>query len=194
MENDMEYPSTRKEAKETGARYYFTGIPCIKGHVALRKTKGTCLECLKIEWAETAAKRALLPKSASARAAGRRYYERNRELVIAKALQQSKQAQADRRKRYKERNLDKTRADTSVYRRRHREASPPWLTVEDKRQIKQLYLEARRLTKQEGELCVVDHIVPLRNDLVCGLNVPWNLRVITQKENLFKSNKLVDPT
>jgi hypothetical protein len=190
----MEYPQTRGEAKETGAKYYFTGKPCIKGHVALRKTKGVCVECMRIEWTERNAEQALLPKSESAKAAGRRYYERNRELVIAKALQQSKQAQAERKRRYKERNVDKARADTSVYRRRHREASPPWITMEDKRQIKQLYLEARRLTKQEGELYVVDHIVPLRNDLVCGLNVPWNLRVITQKENLFKSNKLVDPT
>jgi hypothetical protein len=190
----MEYPHTRKEAKETGAKYYFTGEPCIKGHVALRKTKGVCVECMRIEWGETSAKRALLPKSEAAKAAGRRYYEKNKALVIAKALQHPKHAQAERKKRYKERNLDKTRANTSVYRRRHREASPPWITAEDKQQIKQLYLEARRLTKQHGELYVVDHIVPLRSDLVCGLNVPWNLRVITQVENLAKSNKLVDPT
>jgi 5-methylcytosine-specific restriction endonuclease McrA len=55
-----------------------------------------------------------------------------------------------------------------------------------------MYLEAQRLTKLTGERYVVDHIIPLRSDIVCGLHVPWNLRVMTQEENLKKSNKLLD--
>ena len=43
------YPRTRKEAKERGVKYYFTGTPCKQGHVALRLVKGTCTECLKVE-------------------------------------------------------------------------------------------------------------------------------------------------
>ena len=74
----MNYPTTRKEAQSANAKYYFTGVPCKHGHIALRKTKGTCVDCMKIDWKEQAAKRKLLPKSEAAKEAGRRYYEKNR--------------------------------------------------------------------------------------------------------------------
>jgi 5-methylcytosine-specific restriction endonuclease McrA len=35
----------------------------------------------------------------------------------------------------------------------------------------------------------VDHIIPLNHELVCGLNIPENLQIITQEENRKKSNK-----
>jgi 5-methylcytosine-specific restriction endonuclease McrA len=47
------------------------------------------------------------------------------------------------------------------------------------------------MSQTTGERYVVDHIIPLQGEAVCGLHVPWNLRVITQEENLAKSNKLV---
>lgn len=51
-------PRTRQLAREQGATTYFTGLPCSKGHIAPRKTKGTCIECLRIEWATQNKKRA----------------------------------------------------------------------------------------------------------------------------------------
>lgn len=50
-----------------------------------------------------------------------------------------------------------------------------------------MYREAKRLSKLTGEMYVVDHIVPLDGKLVCGLHVPWNMRVIHWRENAVKS-------
>jgi hypothetical protein len=188
----MEYPKTRKEAKETGAKYYFTGEPCSRGHVALRKTKGCCVECMKEDWAIDNAKRAEKPKTEASKAAGKRYYEKNKDAVKARAVARPKKKVQEYRDAYDVRNPEQRLARASIRRRRFRSATPPWLTKEQKAAMKQLYVEAQRLTKLTGERYVVDHIVPLINEDVCGLHVPWNLRVITQDENLVKSNKLVD--
>lgn len=40
-------PRSRSQAKAEGAKEYFTGLPCTHGHIAPRKTKGTCTACLK---------------------------------------------------------------------------------------------------------------------------------------------------
>lgn len=190
----MEHPKSRKEAVATGAKFYFTGEPCVRGHVALRKTKGSCLECVKEDWAIDNARRKGKPKTEAAIAAGRRYYEKNREAVIARAVARPAEEKRRNRTGYKDRNVDVVRADTSVRKRRHREATPVWLTKEERQHMRELYVQARKLTQLTGERYVVDHIIPLRGECVCGLHVPWNLRVITQEENLKKSNKLVDPS
>lgn len=188
----MEYPKTRKEAKETGALFYFTGEPCGRGHVALRKVKGVCVECMKEDWAVDNAKRSLKPKTEAAKEASKRYYKKNREAVIARAAHRPANEKRSYQAKYKKNNIDKTLADNNVRKRRHREATPKWITAEERTAMRTMYMRARQLTKLTGERYVVDHIVPLRGESVCGLHVPWNLRVITQEENLVKSNKLVD--
>ena len=190
----MDHPKTRKEAVALGAKFYFTGEPCVRGHVALRKTKGSCLECVREDWAVDNERRKNKPKTEAAVAAGRRYYEKNREAVIARASARPAEEKRRLQAEYKNRNVDVVRADTSVRKRRHREATPKWLTKGERLQMRDLYVQARKMTELTRERYVVDHIVPLRGEEVCGLHVPWNLRVITQDENLKKSNKLVDPS
>lgn len=186
------YPKDRATAKATGAKYYFTGVPCIRGHITLRKTKGSCVDCMREDWALDNKKRSEKPKSEASKAAGRRYYEKNKEAVKARANARPIEERKRHKTAYKEKNPDLYKALTSVRKRRHRKASPRWLTKEQKLAMRQLYLQAMELTNLTGERYVVDHIIPLISDEVCGLHVPWNLRVITQEENLRKSNKLLE--
>lgn len=189
-------PKTRAEAKALGAKYYFTGEPCKHGHVAPRKTKGACVVCIEQEWRASSERRAeyfaAYNDSEAGREAKRKYYERNRDTVIARAAARPGIEKRKSQKTWKEKNLIWVRADTKNRRRKHRQASPPWLTRRQKAEMRELYKIAMTMTKTTGEQYVVDHIVPLRSDEVCGLHVPWNLRVITQAENLAKSNRLVD--
>jgi len=188
----MEYPNNRLEAKKTGATHYFTGQPCSRGHIALRKTKGTCVECMKEDWKIDNEKRKEKPKSEAAKEAGRRYYEKNKEAVKARANARPKEEVNQYKKKYKQENSELYKALVSVRKRRHRNATPAWITAEQKLAMREMYLQAQKLTKITGERYVVDHIIPLISPDVCGLHVPWNLRVITQEENLKKSNKLLD--
>ncbi len=185
----MRLPSTRKEALETGATHYFTGKPCSRGHIAIRKTKGACVECLKENWVKDNERRKKLPKSEASKEAGRRYYQKNKELVKAKALTRPVDLQREYRKRWKKRNPEKTQTLANAWKKRVRKAAPKWMTKEQKQQIQKLYLAARRITKETGVKYVVDHIVPLNSEVVCGLHVPWNMQLMTHEENCRKSNR-----
>lgn len=189
-------PKTRKEAQVAGAKYYFTGEPCKHGHIAPRKTKGACVECLKVEWQQAADKRAEYFKQYNQREDVKdnkhEWYQKNRDRVIATAQTRPAEQLREYRNAWKENNKVQIRADTKARRRKHRQATPRWLTKAQKSQIRQIYQIAITMSQTTGEQYVVDHIVPLRSDEVCGLHVPWNLRVITQEENLKKSNKLLD--
>jgi hypothetical protein len=186
-------PKTRAEAKETRASHYFTGEPCKHGHIAPRKTKGACVECLKVEWQQAAEKRTAYFRAYNNREevkeAKHEWYQNNREKVIEAAKTRPDELVRRYRNTWKKNNKVQVRADTKARRRKHREATPTWLTRKQKSEIRQIYQIAITMTQTTGEQYVVDHIVPLRSDVVCGLHVPWNLRVITQEENLAKSNK-----
>lgn len=189
-------PKTRSEAKAVGAAYYFTGDPCKHGHIAPRKTKGSCVECLKIEWAKGNETRAeyfrAYNKSEAGQKAKKEYYERNKEEVIARAQARTDEDKKRYKKNHKVSNPDMYREMVSLRRRRFRLATPKWLSAEQKMEIRLKYRLAIELSRRTGVRHAVDHIVPLQGETVCGLHVPWNLNVVTQEENLKKHNKLID--
>ena len=189
-------PKTRAEAKAIGAKYYFTGAPCKHGHVAPRKTKGACIECTQDEWRKAAETRAEYFRGYNKRDVVKErkheWYEDNREAVIARANAVPDDIKNAYRKAWADNNVLAIRANTKARRRKHRLATPPWLTRTQKTQIRALYQAAILSSQTTGEQYVVDHIYPLRSDVVCGLHVPWNLRITTRAQNLEKSNKVPD--
>jgi 5-methylcytosine-specific restriction endonuclease McrA len=185
-------PKTRAEAKASGATHYFTGAPCKHGHIAPRKTKGACVECVRIEWVKSNEARARYFREYNRREDVKdrkhEWYQENRERVISAAATRPAHVKREYRSAWKEAHKVQVRADTKARRRKHRDATPPWLTRKQKSKLRQLYQIAITMTQTTGEQYVVDHIYPLRSDVVCGLHVPWNLRIITQQQNLQKSN------
>ena len=72
-----------------------------------------------------------------------------------------------------------------------KKATPQWLTIEQKKAIRQLKMECKALNKTHGARSFhVDHIEPLRGKNVCGLHVSWNMRIIAAADNMMKGNRV----
>lgn len=107
----------------------------------------------------------------------REYYFANHE--------ERKQANSERKKRKRAYYTSKQMEREA----RKINATPSWVTQEDKKTIEAKYAMAKWLSEVVGVLYHVDHIIPLRGKNVSGLHVPDNLRIITAEENMRKGNR-----
>lgn len=87
------------------------------------------------------------------------------------------------------RNKPTFRACAAARRAREKKAAPDWLDREARKRIRIIYEACAEKASATGVGHHVDHIVPLAGERVCGLHVPWNLRIVTAEENRKKGNK-----
>ena len=67
-----------------------------------------------------------------------------------------------------------------------KKATPIW---SEREAIETVYRMAAKLSALYGVRFHVDHIVPIKSDVVCGLHVHANLQVLEASENSRKSNR-----
>jgi hypothetical protein len=193
-------PSNRQEALRIGHPHYFTGKPCIHGHLSHRDAKDRkCLQCelifvrKRIQRPEIKAqflawsrankdKRKVASRKAKAKypdrvkARMRDWWERNREI------------QAGKRKIWAAANKPRIYAWNAARRASEILATPPWAYLYQA-EFEAIFAERQRIQDETGIKHHVDHIYPLRGKDSCGLHVPWNLRVIPASENVRKGNR-----
>lgn len=102
--------------------------------------------------------------------------------------QNNKDTLRDRGKKHYQENKPTYLCYSRTRKAEQKRRTPPWLSKEQKKEILQFYIEAKRLFDETGIKYHVDHIVPLQGELVSGLHVPWNLQLLTEAENLSKTN------
>lgn len=191
----MNLPITRAEAKATGAKRYFHGRPCQRGHVSVRRTTdANCMQCVEFHRSRPEYKRKLCERAAAwAKANPEKAHARYRAWKDANPEKYSATKSA-----WRERNIEKSResARRSVAKRlrenphirraneavRRARITAATLKIKSSKPILDFYRKCPPGMH-------VDHVIPLKSDVVCGLHVLCNLQYLSPFDNVSKNNK-----
>ena len=93
-------------------------------------------------------------------------------------------------KKYRQSTPDKQCAKSARYRTRKFNAVPIWADSEwEKLFLVEIYHLSKLRSAMTGVPHQVDHRVPLKSDLVCGLHCSDNLQILEWHSNISKSNR-----
>lgn len=175
----MSARNARHAAKVAGESQYFSGTPCVNGHLCPRQTaNGSCVVCRRQRNTERKQRNpehtaALLVNWKRAHPEKVKAHKHTDYLRHTDRINRhTKQWRAD--------NPGKLNATTARRRAQLLRATPPWANFEI---IRGLYVLGRKLGQE------VDHVVPLRSKLVCGLHCEANLQLLPLRANRSKGNR-----
>ena len=161
---------SRKEAKASGLKRYYTGKLCKHGHTSERKThNGECVSCaLRVtkNWRDNNKKHLSNYDAQS--------YHNNKPYHRAKRM------------RWHYNNPHRALAWSAARRARKRNATPK-MSQEEKQRITDIYYRAWCYSQVEIWNFHVDHIIPLAKG---GLHHPDNLQILEATINLQKGSRL----
>lgn len=96
------------------------------------------------------------------------------------------EAHRERSRKWRSRNPAKRAAQVAKYKAVKSKRTPQWSDLDA---IAAIYQECARVSKETGVPHHVDHILPLRGELVSGLHVPANLQILPAEDNMSKGNR-----
>lgn len=202
MKKDM----VRVAAQEQGLKTYVPEKPCARGHQLRKTSDGNCVECKRLGdrrryHADPIKTREKVKKkydnnAEKIRAKRREAYAKNPEPEKETARVRSAEwrlknpahtGAKESKKRYKVKNPGKIQADTAKRRVAKLNRTVGWA---NKKQIQAYYDVCAFFNEVNGYIKYhVDHEIPLQGNLVSGLHVHNNLRVIPWEDNVKKANR-----
>lgn len=109
---------------------------------------------------------------------------------VKKYQQENWENRKEYKRKWDKENPEKCRIRCAKRATTLRQATPPWLSKQQRTEMKWFYDTAKELQWLcNGEL-TVDHIEPLHGQNSSGLHVPWNLQIISRSANSKKGNKI----
>lgn len=173
----------RSKARERGDKTFISGIACILcGGFERYTCSSACVACNKIK-----AKEYYHSNPDKSKDRWNKYSKTEKGIKACRKSSKkyrlnpkNKEAIAEAKRKCRVKKPDLYNAISKSYVRKKAKAMPLWA---DNKEILEYY---RKASKQGLE---VDHVVPIKSDIVCGLHCIDNFQLLTRSENASKGNR-----